>query len=183
MQADKLVAEHVAAGGNGRRNLDRPLIAVGDELVRRPLAGRRGSVDQTLLCDLEEAEVARLRAGAAAGALGEVVDHGTVMGVRPGVPAQGNGRPSGDGDLSRAGRGGLVAGDVAGAESVWGDEAIVLVQGEPTGALWLVALLVEPALLLLTCALLTGKDCHEPGRRRHCRSARRLEQSGRSRGR
>lgn len=146
MEADELVAEHVAAGSNSRRDLDSPLIAVGDKLVRRPFAGRAGPIDQPLLRNLEKAEVARLCARAAARALGQVVDHRAMVGIWPGVPAQSDGRPGGHRDLGRAGRGGLVAGDVAGAEGVGRNEAVILVEGKPAGALGFAALLVKPAL-------------------------------------
>lgn len=151
MQSNDLVAEDVAARCKGRGDGDVPLQVVAHQLVRRPglRAGR-----QALLRDLEEAKVGGLGRGAAAGALGQGVDDGALVAVaRPGVPGNGNGRAGGDGDLGGAGGGGLVAGDVRGAEGVRRDEADVLVEREPARLLrlgggvvpdlWMLVLMVQ----------------------------------------
>ena len=142
VQADELVAKHVAARRNVGRDPDVPLVAVGDQVVRRPLAGRAVAINETRLLDLEEVEAPSAGRCAAAGALGEVVDHGAVMRLGPGVPAHGDGRARGDRDLGGAGRGGLVAGNVIRTESIGGNEAVVLVEREPASLLRLGARVV-----------------------------------------
>ena len=135
VETDELVTEHVAARRNRGRDLDVPLIASADELVGGPLARRAVAVNKALLRNLEEVQVAGLGRRAAAGALGEIVDDRAMVALRPGVPLQGDGRAGCDGDLGRAGGRALVAGDVRRAEGVGRDEAVVLVQCEPAGAL------------------------------------------------
>lgn len=94
------MTEDVLAGSNVLGNSDSPGVAVGDQVVGGP-ALRRGIVE-ALLVDLEEGKVAG-RGGSAviASALCEVVDNGTVVRLRPGVPLELDGATSSNGgDLS-----------------------------------------------------------------------------------
>lgn len=135
VKSDELMAKHVATWRNGSRDLDVPRLSVLDQVIGCPRAWGSGAVNQTGLLDLEEVERARSGGGAAFGALGQVVHDWAVMAVWPGVPGDLYRGSCSDCDLSSACRGGLVAGDVVGAEQVGIDEAIVLVQSVPAGPL------------------------------------------------
>lgn len=103
------------------------------------------------MLDLDKAQ--RSRAGSVRG---NVVNDWAVMAVGPGIPLQSDGGSRSDGDIRGAGRGALVACDVltsgldrlftvvslslltyGGTIGIWGDEAVVLVQGVPTSGGWL----------------------------------------------
>ena len=103
VQGDDLVAQDVVARGERLGDVDGPLVAVGDELVRGPLVG--GGVDDADLGQLEEAQALLVGVGAVAGALGQVVDDRAVVGLGPGVPLEGHGAASSDGDGGLAGGG------------------------------------------------------------------------------
>jgi len=136
VESNDLVAQDVAAGRQARGDLDLP--GEGrrgvDEVVSRPGAWRAGVVDETARVDLEEVERCGAGRSAAAGALGHVVDHGTVVAVRPSVPHKRDGVSGVDRDLSATRLCALVASNVRGAVGVRGDETIVLVQREPSSS-------------------------------------------------
>lgn len=87
MESDNLVTEDVLAGSDVLGNSDGPGVAVGDQIVGGPVLG--SGIVQALLVDLEEREVASGDGSAVvAGALGEVVQDGTVVRLGPGVPLE-----------------------------------------------------------------------------------------------
>ena len=72
-----------------------------DELVRGPLVG--GSVEDTSTGKLEEGEALLVSLGAVTRALGEVIDHGSVVRLGPGVPLEDLVAAGGDRDRGLAG--------------------------------------------------------------------------------
>ena len=67
-----------------------------DELVRGPLVG--AGIKDTVGSDLGEAQALLVSLAAVARALGEVVDHGTVVRLGPGVPLKDHIAACGDSD-------------------------------------------------------------------------------------
>ena len=131
-EREDLVAEHVVAGREVGGDLDGPRVAGGNELVGRPVAGVR-AVDQAALGDLDEREALLVDGGAVGVAGRDVVDHGAVVALGPGVPLQRDGAAGGDGGVVVGGDGALVADDVRVGEGAGLDEAVVLVVGGPAG--------------------------------------------------
>jgi hypothetical protein len=105
VQGDDLVAEDVIAWGEGGGDADGPLVAIGwrgmlvvvdavhdgigertDELVGGPLVGT--SIHDSSCVELEELQALFVGRTAVARTLGEVVDHGAVVGLGPGVPLE-----------------------------------------------------------------------------------------------
>jgi len=72
-----------------------------DELVRGPLVG--GSVKDTGTGELEEGEALLVSLGAVTRALGEVINHRTVVRLGPGVPLEDHVAAGGDRDRGLAG--------------------------------------------------------------------------------
>ena len=70
------------------------LVGHTDELVRGPLVG--GGIKDTSAIELEELEALLLSSAAVARALGQVVDHGAVVRLGPGVPGEGHVAAGGD---------------------------------------------------------------------------------------
>ena len=118
VKSDDLVADNVVARGERGRDLHGPGVSgrgacklvshrastllsvpLTDEIVGGPGAGWAGIADQTALVDLGEAEGARSGSVESAADLGDVVDHGTLVGVGPCVPDQGHSVTSLDLDL------------------------------------------------------------------------------------
>lgn len=81
------VTEDVVARLNVGRDLDEPCVVILDQLVRAPETVLHRVVDKANLVDLEEFEglLGDALAGAIAGR--QVVDHGTLVRLRPSVPA------------------------------------------------------------------------------------------------
>lgn len=132
VEGDDLVAQDVEAGSNVGRDLDEPAVAVLDELVGAPLAGGGGAVDEADLVDLEELESGLVDGLAAGGAaVGEVVDHGTVVGLGPGVPLDGDLVTSRDNSMAFGVGRVTVADDISRGESIRSNEAVVRVFGGP----------------------------------------------------
>ena len=103
VQGNDFVAQDVVARGERLGDVDGPLVAVGDQLVRGPGVG--GGVDDTGGGELEEGEGLLVGGGAVAVALSQVVDDGAVVGLGPGVPLESHGAAGGDGDGGLAGGG------------------------------------------------------------------------------
>lgn len=132
MECDDLVAEDVEAGGDVLGNLDEPAVAVLNELVGTPLAGGGGTVDKADLVDLEELEGGLVNGLAAGGAaVGEVVDHRTVVRLGPGVPLDGNLVTGLDNGMALGVGRVAVADDIGRGESIGSDKAVVGVASCP----------------------------------------------------
>lgn len=157
VQGDDLMTEDVVSCGDGGGDCDGPAIVVGDELVARPLTRRRGIVDETTLVDLEELQGCLVNRLALAIAVGKVVEHGTVVGRRPGAPLEGDlvtGRDLG-GHTCVGGT--LVADDIGVAVAGWWDETIILVlRGGPAddGGRWALVLVGR----VVAWVVLAGND-------------------------
>lgn len=133
VQGDDLVTEDVKARFDVGGDLDHPSEAVGHEQIRTPPPGRRRAIYQTDLVDLEEIQGSDVGLFASCGAAsGEVVDHGAVVGFRPGIPLEEDvitccdyGMPAGVGRAP-------VADDVPRVEGRGLDEAVVCGFGAET---------------------------------------------------
>ena len=134
MESDDFVAKNVLARSERLRDGDSPLAVGGDELVGSPLARGRAAIDQTGLVDLEELQSLLVDTGAVvAGALGEVVDDGTVVRLGPGVgaPLELNLATGGDRGGDLAGSTIVVADDIAGGVGGGVHETVVAVLRAP----------------------------------------------------
>ena len=125
VQRDDLVAQDVLSWRDGFGDGKRPAVVVGDQVVRGPVARGAGAVDQPGLADLEEVERRLVDGRAVAVAVGQVVDHGPVVALGPGVPLQLDGAARGDFGVDGAVVAVAVADDVGRAEGVGGHEAEV----------------------------------------------------------
>lgn len=131
MQCDDLVPKDVVARGDVCRDLHEPGACVGDEHVRGPEA-RVGPVDPADIVNLEELEGGLVYRLAVAVAVGEVVQDGPVVRVRPDDgPLDGDRVTRVHGRVATGWGGVLVADDVACLIGVRGDEAVVCVAGGP----------------------------------------------------
>jgi hypothetical protein len=132
VESNDLVTEDIRTGLEAGGDGDLPGVASGNEVIRGELA----TGGHTSLSDLEELQVGLVDLGAAIGtASSEVVDDGTLVRLRPGVPLDGDlltGLDLGglDGVL-----GALVADDVGVTEGGGLNEAVVGVLGEPSDEL------------------------------------------------
>ena len=99
MESDDLVAEDVLAGSDVLGNSDGPGVTIRDQVVGSPVLG--STIVESLGVNLEEGKVTSGGGSAVvAGALGQVVDDGTVVRLGPGVPLELDGATSLDrGDL------------------------------------------------------------------------------------
>jgi hypothetical protein len=121
MQRNNLMPENIRSRFERRRNRDGPRVIVVHQVIYSPVARRRPVV-QSHLVDFGEFQ-RRFVDGRAivVGAGGEVVDHGTAVAGRPGVPEELDGLAGGDGDVGFAWFAGFVADYVGGLVAVGGD--------------------------------------------------------------
>lgn len=135
MQGDDFVAPDVVAGGEVLRNLDNPRVVVGDQLRRAPGAGERGVVDQTNGGDLEELKGGLVDGGAVTVAVGQHINDGADVRVRPGGPVRLDCVAGRHGGIAACVGGILVADDVAAGVGIGGNVAVVSVTGCPMDGL------------------------------------------------
>lgn len=79
VQGNQLVTQHVLAGGDGFGDLNEPAVVVLDQLVVTSGPGHLGVIGKADAVNLEELELGLVDGGAAAVALGQVVDDGAVV--------------------------------------------------------------------------------------------------------
>ena len=127
------MAEDIVARLEVTGDGDAPPVAILDEPVSRP-----DVAVEAALRNLEELQGCLADARARAAAPREVVDDGTLVGLGPRVPLEGEGRSRGHGDGRGTRAAVAVADDVRGAGGVGLDEAEVRVGGSPAGARWVV---------------------------------------------
>lgn len=133
MESDHFMAKNIVTGGDIGRDLHEPGVIVLNELVVSPEAGDFGVIDKPDPGNLEELE-GGLVDGRATGVVatgGEVVDHRSVMGLRPFGPLEVDAVTGGD--CREALRVGSVdvTDHVVGGEEVRFDEAVGRVGGTP----------------------------------------------------
>lgn len=131
VEANDLVAENVVTGLEVLGDGELPGEAITNEVVGGPVTGVASRLE-TLLGDLGPLEAALVDAGEVAADGGEVLSDGTVVGIGPGVPLQGDNIAGGNGDGVLDGLGALVADDISSAEGIRRNEAVVLVASSPT---------------------------------------------------
>lgn len=90
MEGNDLVTENIVAGSQAGGDGDGLGQVVGDELVRGPGTTGGRARDETALGNLEEFKGGLVDGAAVTVAVGKVVDDGAVVGIRPGVPLQGD---------------------------------------------------------------------------------------------
>ena len=140
MQRDELVAEHIVAWRDGRRDLQQPGVVVGDQLIVAPDAGRVGLVDQADGVDLEELQRRLVNRLAGSVAVGQVAQDWAMVAAWPGRPLEED-FVAGSHDGVRVGvLRGLVADYVGGVILVRSDEPVVGVWGLPGDLGWRVRL-------------------------------------------
>lgn len=88
MKCNKLVSQNIISGSNARRDLDHPAVAVGNQLVVSPSARDLGAVHQTDAIDLEKLQGILVHGLTGLAAVGQVVNHRAMMGIRPLGPLQ-----------------------------------------------------------------------------------------------
>jgi hypothetical protein len=130
VETNDLVAEKVVTGLEVLGDGELPGEAITDEVVGGPVTGVAARLE-ALLSDLGPLEAALVDAGKVAADGGEVLSDGTVVGLGPGVPLQGDNIAGGNGDGVLDGLGALVADDISSAEGIRRNEAIVLVASSP----------------------------------------------------
>lgn len=85
VEGDNLVAEHVVSRGQAGGDIDLPGVAVGDQVVRGPVAGVGAGVEAGL-GNLDPPERRLVNGAEVARDRGDVVNDGTVVTLGPGVP-------------------------------------------------------------------------------------------------
>ena len=153
VQGNDLVAQDVVPGSQVAGDGDLPLVAVADELVRRPDA-----VGQALLGNLEPLEAALVGAGAAPAAAGQVVDDGTLVRIGPCVPLEGDGLAGTDRNVRLSRRGLLVADDIRGAGRVGLNKTKILLRGPPAWESRRVGLVPVDGGVVVGCGCATCRD-------------------------
>jgi hypothetical protein len=130
VEANDLVAENVVTGLEVLGDGELPGEAIPDEVVGGPVTGVAARLE-ALLSNLGPLEAALVDAGEVAADGGEVLSDGTVVGLGPCVPLQGDNISGGNGDGVLDGLGALVADDIGSVEGIRRNEAVVLVASSP----------------------------------------------------
>lgn len=119
VQGDHLMAKHIRASFQRRRDGDDPRVVVLHQVVLAPVAGRRAA-QQADFAQFGEFESALVGCRAVVvGACGDVVDHGALVAGWPGVPVELHGLACHHGDVRAAWFAGFVADDVGALVGVW----------------------------------------------------------------
>lgn len=121
------MAQDIIAGSDALRDLNRPSLARGEELIGRPMAGLRVPGYEAFLVDLVEFQGCFVYGRTLPIAVGEVIDDGAVVGVWPCIPLELHASACGYFDGGLAWGGSFVADDVGIGVCFWEHEAVILV--------------------------------------------------------